>query len=115
MPIQIVDVLPVLPPRPRDAHKGDFGRVLVVAGSRGMSGAAALCASAALRGGAGLVRVAVPAGVLPFAADANPLLVEMAHEASVLAVGPGLGRGLVQTELVRALLTRSDRPLVLDA
>src|SRR5947209_14832643 len=61
-----------LPPRAADAHKGTFGRALVVAGSRGMSGAAVLCASAALRGGAGLVRAAVPAGVLPLVAAANP-------------------------------------------
>src|SRR4051812_39880974 len=136
MPIQLVDVLPVLPPRRRDAHKGEFGRVLVVAGSRGMAGAAALCASAALRGGAGLVRVAVPAGVLPvvaaahpcymtvelpegrqgrFAVEATPILLKLAREVSIVAVGPGLGRGSVQAGLVRALLTQSDRPLVLDA
>src|SRR5438445_216930 len=113
MAIQVVDVLPVLPPRPRDAHKGDFGRVLVVAGSRGMSGAAVLCASAALRGGAGLVHLAIPSSLLPvvaaanpcymtaelpedkqgcFAADATPLLLKLARETSVVAAGPGLGR-----------------------
>src|SRR5207302_2395573 len=64
--------LPVLPPRARDAHKGSFGRVLVVAGSCGMSGAAVLCASGALRGGAGLVTLAVPEAVLPIVAAANP-------------------------------------------
>ncbi len=58
--------------RDPDANKGDFGRVLLIAGSRGMSGAAVLCASAALRGGAGLVRLALPAGILPIAAGANP-------------------------------------------
>src|SRR6266436_8612563 len=70
--IQIVTELPRLPPRPADANKGNFGRVLVVAGSRGMSGAAVLCGSAALRGGAGLVRVAVPQSVLPLVAVGNP-------------------------------------------
>src|SRR5438552_12036524 len=64
--------LPVLPPRRPDSNKGDFGRVLVVAGSRGMSGAAVLCGSAALRGGAGLVRVATPADVWPIVAVGNP-------------------------------------------
>src|SRR5215216_2280708 len=64
--------LPALPTRRADSHKGDFGRVLVVAGSRGMSGAAVLCASAALRAGAGLVRLAVPEGILPLVAPANP-------------------------------------------
>ena len=69
---EIVREVPRLAPRDPDANKGDFGRVLVVAGSRGMSGAAVLCASAALRGGAGLVRVAVPEGVLPIVAAGNP-------------------------------------------
>src|SRR5438067_7779893 len=68
----LVTSLPALPRRAPDSHKGDFGRVLVVAGSRGMSGAAVLCATAALRGGAGLVRVAVPADVLPIVAADNP-------------------------------------------
>src|ERR1700740_535537 len=69
---EVVDVLPRLAPRAAEANKGSFGRVLVVAGSRGMSGAAVLCASAALRGGAGLVKVAVPEGILPIVASANP-------------------------------------------
>src|SRR5438874_13425765 len=69
---EVVLALPRLTPRPADANKGLFGRVLVVAGSRGMSGAAVLCGSAALRGGAGLVRVATPAGVLPLVAAGNP-------------------------------------------
>src|SRR5438270_12928180 len=71
-PLETVTRLPELPPRPADSHKGDFGKVLVVAGSRGMSGAAVLCGSAALRGGAGLVRVAVPREVLPVVAAGNP-------------------------------------------
>src|SRR6516162_1882456 len=71
-PTTTVTALPRLPPRAPDSNKGQFGRVLVVAGSRGMSGAAVLCASAALRGGAGLVRVAVPEGVQPIVAAGNP-------------------------------------------
>ena len=51
--------LPRLPPRPADAHKGTFGTALIVGGSRGMTGAVALAGMAALRGGAGLVRLAV--------------------------------------------------------
>ena len=54
-----------LPPRPADAHKGTFGHVLVVAGSRGMSGAAVLCGTAALRGGAGTVTIATPEEIQP--------------------------------------------------
>src|SRR4051794_24265297 len=69
---QPVTDLPRLAPRRPDSHKGDFGRALVVAGSRGMSGAAVLCASAALRGGAGLVRLAVPYEILTTVAAANP-------------------------------------------
>src|SRR5213080_659688 len=68
----VITQLPVLPPRPADSNKGTFGRVLVVAGSRGMSGAAVLCASAALRGGAGLVHLAVPHEIQPLVAAANP-------------------------------------------
>src|SRR5579871_4597779 len=71
-PLEIIRTVPALPPRAADANKGDFGKVLVIAGSRGMSGAAVLCASAALRGGAGLVRLAVPERVLPLVAVANP-------------------------------------------
>src|SRR3954462_438755 len=70
--LQRVTELPSLPSRSIDAHKGTFGRALVVAGSRGMSGAAVLCASAALRGGAGLVWLAVPTDVQPIVAAANP-------------------------------------------
>src|SRR5438552_2463845 len=69
---ETVHELPRLAPRVADGHKGDYGRVLVVAGSRGMSGAAVLCASGALRGGAGLVRLAVPASILSVVAASNP-------------------------------------------
>src|SRR5436305_7222289 len=94
-----------LPPRKADAHKGDFGRVLVVAGSRGMTGAAVLCGSGALRGGAGLVTVACPADVQDVVAGGNPCYTTaglpadaadavraLAGAAGVIAVGPGLGR-----------------------
>src|SRR5260370_16359212 len=70
--VEIIEELPRLAPRPADANKGNFGRVLVIAGSRGMSGAAILCASAALRGGAGLVTLAVPDGIASVVAAANP-------------------------------------------
>src|SRR5438093_5921228 len=76
--LEIVTQVPGLPPRPADSNKGTYGRVLVVAGSRGMSGAAVLCASAALRAGAGLVRVAVPADILPVVASANPCYMTLA-------------------------------------
>jgi len=128
--------LPVLPPRPTDSNKGSFGRVLVVAGSRGMSGAAILCASAALRGGAGLVRVAVPAEILPIVAAGNPCyttagmlddadgclapaaltpLMSLAENNDVCAIGPGLGSGEALTDLMPELVTRIPRPMVIDA
>ena len=58
--IEIIDIVPSLPPRAPDGHKGSYGHVLVVGGSRGMIGAPALAGSAALRGGAGLVTIAAP-------------------------------------------------------
>ncbi|MCE5301955.1 MAG: NAD(P)H-hydrate dehydratase [Planctomycetaceae bacterium] len=64
--------LPKLPPRQTDAHKGDFGLALIVGGSRGMAGAVALAGMAALRGGAGLVRLAVPELLLDTVAAFEP-------------------------------------------
>lgn len=133
--VEIVEQLPVLPARQADSNKGSFGRVLVVAGSRGMSGAAVLCASAALRGGAGLVYLAVPAGCLPLVAGANPcyLTIPLPEDPEgklgevlapvqsalrgkdVLALGPGLGQSPALTALVAELYRSSATPLVLDA
>ena len=110
--VEVITQLPVLPPRGLESNKGDFGRVLVVAGSRGMSGAAVLCGSAALRGGAGLVTVAVPEDILSIVATGNPCyltaplsndqdgkltnvssnVLKLAEANNVTAVGPGLGR-----------------------
>jgi ADP-dependent NAD(P)H-hydrate dehydratase len=101
--------------------------VLVVAGSRGMAGAAVLAGSAALRGGAGLVTVACPAEVQDVVAVGNPcyttaalpteplVLVAMAARIDVLAVGPGLGRSQAVAEKIGFLLEHSDRPAVVDA
>ena len=131
-----VSALPKLPPRRPDAHKGDFGRVLVVAGSRGMSGAAILCASAALRSGAGLVRVAVPEPILPIVAAGNPcyttiplpaddegriagaaeaILLKAAQDNDVLAIGPGLGRSAQLDGLVANIVRQVKIPTVVDA
>jgi NAD(P)H-hydrate epimerase len=131
-----VTQLTTLAARLADSNKGSFGRVLAVAGSRGMSGAAVLCGSAALRGGAGLVRVALPAEILPIVAAANPCyltaplpqddrgllsrqaqpeLLALARANQVVALGPGLGQSDAITELVAALVTQVTAPLVLDA
>jgi ADP-dependent NAD(P)H-hydrate dehydratase len=134
--IEIVNSLPTLPPRAPDSNKGDFGRVLVVGGSRGMSGAAVLCASAALRAGAGLVRIAVPAEMLRIVATANlccttaalpqdsdgrlskaalePIL-RLSEANDVLAVGPGLDRSEDLSALLPDLVAKCDKPMVIDA
>jgi NAD(P)H-hydrate epimerase len=114
-----------------------FGRVLVIAGSRGMTGAAILCGSAALRGGAGLVQMAVPGEVLATVAAGNPCYLtspfpqdmrgrlsaaaaeDLADVAStwsdVVAVGPGLGLSEAIPRLMAALFQRANKPLVVDA
>jgi ADP-dependent NAD(P)H-hydrate dehydratase len=125
-----------LPPRSADAHKGTFGHVLVVAGSRGMSGAAVLCGTATLRGGTGTVTIATPEEIQPnvavgqpcattaglpqtesgtVAAHALPLVLHHAKRATALAVGPGLGNGPAVAAFVLRLLQASDLPIVLDA
>jgi NAD(P)H-hydrate epimerase len=121
-------------PRAADAHKGDFGRVTIVAGSRGKTGAAYLAAMGALRSGAGLVTVATPASCLPIVASMAPeLMTEPLAEfeagtvsgediervlelpQDVIACGPGLGRTAAAGDFVRTLLDRATVPLVLDA
>jgi ADP-dependent NAD(P)H-hydrate dehydratase len=122
--IEIVDRLPSWPARPADGHKGTFGTVVVIAGSAGMSGAAVLCGTAALRGGAGLVKLAVPEAVAALVAVQQPCYLvrgsswgealELAKGADAVVAGPGLG----QSEGVRGLvrdLCGLDVPLVLDA
>jgi len=126
-----------LGPRRRDAHKGDFGRVLVVGGSRGMAGAPVLSGRAALRSGAGLVTVACPASLYPIVAahclceTTAPLLEtdegSIADEASasvleragrdqcVTAIGPGLGRHESTRRFARAVIEGLERPFVADA
>jgi ADP-dependent NAD(P)H-hydrate dehydratase len=128
--------LPELPQRAQDAHKGDFGRALIIGGSRGMSGAVALAGMAALRGGAGLVRLAVPDRCLDtvaqfeaaymtvplpcddagrISASAEQQIIELSEAATVLACGPGLGRSDELDELVGRLYRQVTKPMVFDA
>lgn len=128
--------LPHLATRPADAHKGLFGTALLIGGSRGMSGAISLAGMAALRGGAGLVRLATPADcvsavaahdpaymTLPLSADrqgrislaARPVIEAAAQRATVVGLGPGLSRSLGLDVLVSDLHARLNRPLVIDA
>jgi len=118
-----------------DGHKGTFGRVLVVAGSVGMTGAAVLCCRAALRAGAGLVSLAVPASLDPIVetmlpevitiplpdADGHvvpsddPRLASALERADVLAIGPGLSRAQEALDAAGSLLERFSGPIVVDA
>ncbi len=125
-----------LPGRARDAHKGALGRVLIVGGSPGLSGAPALAAEAALRAGAGLVTIALPQGcnqaleaklteVMTYPCpegDHGGLTAEAAswirrrdEVTDVWAVGPGIGRNPDTQELVRELVKTQPGPIVVDA
>ncbi|MEW6271904.1 MAG: NAD(P)H-hydrate dehydratase, partial [Thermodesulfobacteriota bacterium] len=119
---------PLVAPRPPSSHKGTHGHLLVVAGSRGKTGAAILCGRGALRGGAGLVTVACPDEVLPIIAASTPELMTDPHGRfaaekwrtrlegkAAAAVGPGLGTSDGAVELVRWLVEHGDVPLVIDA
>lgn len=126
----------IMPRRPAAAHKGDFGRVLVVGGSVGMSGAVCLAALACARSGAGLVTAAVPEGIhtvaeikltevmtrpLPqtrggfLSAEAAGIIKELLEGMNVLALGPGLGTDGETVALVAKILKSVKIPCVIDA
>ena len=129
------DVLRILPDRKPASHKGDYGRVLLLCGSTGYTGAAALAAMGALRSGAGLVYVGVPKNIyeieavklteaivfpLPdddgkLSADAIPKILEMLPNMDAVLVGPGLGKSKGVLAVVKAVLKNCDAPAVLDA
>jgi NAD(P)H-hydrate epimerase len=110
----------LLAPRPPSGHKGTFGHALIVAGSRGKTGAAAMCGLAALRAGAGLVTVASEEGALTAIASHTPELMtepvenldRIVENMTVIAMGPGLGP---QMQMVRGAVRRFTQPMVLDA
>ncbi len=109
--------------RRKEIHKGDCGRVLVVAGSEGMMGAAILACRAALKSGAGLVQLAVPKELFPVAQIAVPEATcrprsfspEDLARYDAVACGPGLGTEKESVEAVRTILEFYEGPLVLDA
>ena len=128
--------LPAIKPRKRDAHKGDFGRLGVIAGSLGMSGAACMTAMSAFRAGAGLVTLAVPQSVQPivasqmlcvmtrgftetarktFALTALDVALAFCAAMDVIAVGPGIGREEETQRFARALYEKIEKPVVFDA
>lgn len=126
----------LLQTRPRNSNKGMYGHVLVVGGSVGKAGAAAMAGFSALRAGAGLVTVATAKSVLPTVAGFHPELMtealeetvegtiaagarsrveELAEKKTVLAIGPGISRNEQTAEVVRKLVTETNIPVVLDA
>lgn len=123
--------------RPRYSHKGDYGHILIVAGSRGKTGAAFLSAKACMRAGAGLVTIGVPESLmdifqarvteemvlpLPDKADgtlsakaSKTILKFLSEKADVLCIGPGIGVSENTQKLMMELLTSSDAPMIIDA
>lgn len=128
-------VLSLLPDRKKDAHKGDFGRILLLCGSEGYTGAPALSAMGALRSGAGLVFLGVPRCIYAIEAvkltepivfplpDQNGTVSEyalkqvlsMLPRMDAVLIGPGLGKSQGVTELVTGVLQEFQGPVVLDA
>jgi NAD(P)H-hydrate epimerase len=134
--MQTVSNIPKLKPRAVDGHKGDYGKVCIIGGSVGMSGAAALAGRAALRAGAGLVRVAAPRSVLPIVASIEPsfttialpedsmgrisarainTILEAARENDAVAFGPGVGLSGGLRSILSALLEQEQLRLLIDA
>jgi NAD(P)H-hydrate epimerase len=125
------DFRPMFAPRPKNSNKGSFGHVLVVAGSRGRTGAAAMCGMAVLKAGAGLVTVATAESALSqVAAYAPEIMTEALRETangsiadqeiplekrSVVAMGPGLGTDAETVSLVRRMFAECPVPMVVDA
>lgn len=109
--------------RDREIHKGDCGRILIVAGSMGMAGAAVLAARAALRTGSGLVQVAIPKDLFPIVQVGVPEATCLERDFEkidlskydAVAVGPGLGQSEESINAVRQILEKYDGPMVLDA
>jgi ADP-dependent NAD(P)H-hydrate dehydratase / NAD(P)H-hydrate epimerase len=129
LPLSWEDLRPLLVPRQRDSHKGDYGHVLVVGGDAGFGGAALLAGEAALRCGAGLCSVAThPAHATAFLTKRPELMVKaiaggssllpLLERATVLVLGPGLGQSAWSLACFQAVLPRAIElglPIVLDA
>ena len=134
--LELEDIRSLIPERPSNTHKGEYGHTLVVAGSRGKGGAAGLTGLAALRAGAGLVTLAVPeschqalefnpletmAVALPetksgsISTKAIEVILENLKGINALAIGPGLSTDKETVQLLDALLPQVECPLVIDA
>lgn len=133
--MQLINNIPQLKVREVDTHKGNFGRVCIIAGSVGMSGAAAIAGRAALRAGSGLVRVAIPKSVLPIVASIEPSFTTIAlaedsngristkaintilkavGENDCVAFGPGVGVSGAVSSVLETVIKQQVR-LVIDA
>jgi ADP-dependent NAD(P)H-hydrate dehydratase len=133
--IKYIRAIPKLKPRPVDGHKGTFGKVAIVAGSVGMSGAAALAGKAALRSGAGLVRVATAKSAQPIVASIDPsyttialaednegrisarginAILDAAEDNDCLAIGPGLGVTNQLKMVIDAVIKQGGLKLIID-
>lgn len=130
-------MIPLLPVRRASSHKGDFGRGLIVGGSRGMSGSVALAGGGCLRSGVGVLKIATTLDSLPivaahnpcymtvpistdnesglFSADAREDLSDLFDEADAIGFGPGLGQSEELIELVSWAYSRISKPMVVDA
>lgn len=138
MEIKVLDheaVLDMLPERDPDGHKGTFGKMLLICGSRGYTGAAALAAMGALRSGAGLVYLAVPESIYTIEAVklTEPVILPMADENGMLSakaaetllplllkmdailIGPGIGIGEGTRKILQTVLREAKCPVVVDA
>ena len=129
------NVLNILPDRDQNAHKGDFGKILLLCGSRGYTGAAYLAAMGALRSGAGLVFLGVPESIYAIEAvklneaivfplpdrdgklsiEAIPEILERLPKLDAVLMGPGLGQSEDVRQVVKTVLERAACPVVLDA
>ncbi len=123
--LHLIDLLELLPPRSADAHKGNFGHVLVIGGDHGYGGAAIMAAEAAARSGAGLVSVATRPEHVPAILTRCPEIIArgvasgqelelLLARATVLVVGPGLGRSPWSEQLLQ-VAAKSGLPMVVDA
>ena len=128
--------IPKLAARAADSHKGDFGKVCIIAGSVGFSGAAAIAGKSALRSGSGLVRLAVPKSILPIVAAIEPCyttiglaedakgkisskaidaVLDAVEENDVIAFGPGVGVSAGVKTVLENILRIDGKRIVIDA
>jgi NAD(P)H-hydrate epimerase len=126
----------MLKKRPRDGHKGDFGHVFILAGSRGLTGAAALCSNAALRSGAGLATLGIPASLslvmakkltevmilslaetkeITISLKAEGQILKKVNTSDIVVLGPGLSQNLETQKLINRIVLKIEKPMILDA